>query len=118
MVDVTLVAGIGAVAALVVLVVVVLRRLRSGGASESRRAHESAQNREPPVEIGETYTFGVTEFTDHHSGDRIAVGKVEGFVLFTEDVPASVDVGDVIRATVLSFNRGKTSADATFVERA
>jgi len=90
---------------------------RSGG-SASKRAHEAAQEREPPVELGETYEFGVTEFSDHHSGDRVAVGKVEGFVLFTEDVPSSVSAGDVIRAKVLSFNRGHTSADARFVERA
>jgi hypothetical protein len=31
-------------------------------------------------------------------------------------VPARVEEGDVIRATVLSFNRGRTSADATFEE--
>lgn len=58
------------------------------------------------------------EFTDHHSGARVAVGKVEGFVLFTEEVPDGVEVGDVIRAEVLSFNRGRTSADARMVGRA
>lgn len=89
---------------------------RSGDARQSRKAHEAAQNREPPVSIGETYEFGVTEFTDHHSGEKIAVGKVEGFVIFTEDIPSSVDVGDVIRARVMSFNEGKTSADAVFVD--
>ena len=91
---------------------------RRSGSSASKRAHEAAQEREPPVELGETYEFGVSEFSDHHSGDRVAVGKVEGFVLFTEDVPSSVSAGDVIRAKVLSFNRGHTSADARFVERA
>ncbi len=116
MVEVPLAAGVGTVAVLVLLVL--LLRRRSGGASDSRRAHEAAREREPPVEIGETYEFGVTEFTDHHSGDRIAVGKVEGFVIFTEEVPAAVEVGDVVRAKVLSFNRGETSADATFVETA
>ncbi|MEF8829376.1 MAG: hypothetical protein V5A49_10090 [Haloarcula sp.] len=90
---------------------------RSGG-SASKRAHEAAQERDPPVELGGTYEFGITEFSDHHSGDRVAVGKVEGFVLFTEDVPSSVSAGDVIRAKVLSFNRDHTSADARFVERA
>ncbi|WP_232685667.1 TRAM domain-containing protein [Halobacterium zhouii] len=89
---------------------------RSSDEHQSHRAHEAAQEREPPVEIGETYEFGVTEFTDHHSGERVAVGKVEGFVLFTEDVPGSLDEGDVVRAKVLSFNQGRTSADATFVE--
>ena len=96
---------------------VALRR-RSSDASESRRAHEAAQERDPPVEIGETYEFGITEFTDHHSGERVAVGKVEGFVLFTDDVPDGVDVGDVVEARVLSFNRNRTSADATMVGRA
>jgi predicted RNA-binding protein with TRAM domain len=90
---------------------------RSSG-SASKRAHEAAQERDPPVELGATYEFGITEFSDHHSGDRVAVGKVEGFVLFTEDVPSSVSAGSVIRAKVLSFNRGHTSADARFVERA
>jgi hypothetical protein len=39
-------------------------------------------------------------------------------VLFTEDVPSSVSEGDVIRATVTSFNRNGTSADAIFEGRA
>ncbi|MDH5021375.1 TRAM domain-containing protein [Halobacterium rubrum] len=93
-------------------------RRGSGGASESKRAHDAAQEREPPVDLGETYEFGVTEFTDHHSGERVAVGKVEGFVVFTEDVPSSVSEGDVVRATVTSFNRDETSADAIFEETA
>jgi predicted RNA-binding protein with TRAM domain len=97
-------------------VVAVARRLRSSDRRESKRAHEQAQDRKPPVELGEAYEFGITDFTDHHSGERVAVGKVEGFVLFTEDVPGSVSEGDVIRAKVLSFNKGRTSADATFVE--
>lgn len=97
-----------------VLVIVLLLRQRSSDRTESKRAHEQAQQREPPVELGETYEFGVSEFTDHHSGEQVAVGKVEGFVLFTEDVPSSVSKGDVIRAKVLSFNKGRTSADATY----
>jgi predicted RNA-binding protein with TRAM domain len=111
---------LGGAAAVVVLlgVVLLLRRRSSSSARESKRAHDAAQEREPPVEIGQAYEFGVTEFTDHHSGDRVAVGKVEGFVLFTEDVPDSLSEGDVIRAKVLSFNEGRTSADATFVARA
>ena len=87
---------------------------RSADERASERAHEAAQEREPPVEIGETYEFGVVEFADHHSGSRVAVGKVEGFVLFTEDVPDDLSEGDVIRAKVLSFNEGRTSADATY----
>jgi predicted RNA-binding protein with TRAM domain len=111
---------LGGAAAVVLLlgVVLLLRRRSSSSARESKRAHDAAQEREPPVELGDTYEFGVTEFADHHSGDRVAVGKVEGFVLFTEDVPDSLSEGDVIRAKVLSFNEGRTSADATFVARA
>ncbi|MFB6165849.1 MAG: hypothetical protein ABEJ31_11880 [Haloarculaceae archaeon] len=113
-----LLGGLGAAAVLLVVLALVLLRRRSAGRRRSKRAHEAAQEREPPVELGETYAFGVTEFTDHHSGERVAVGKVEGFVLFAADVPDGVREGDVIRATVLSFNRGRTSADAQFVERA
>jgi predicted RNA-binding protein with TRAM domain len=105
----------GGVGAAVVLLTLVVWRRRTSGRRQSGRAHEAAREREPPVELGETYEFGVTEFTDHHSGQRVAVGKVEGFVVFAEDVPGSVSEGDVIRARVLSFNRGKTSADASFV---
>lgn len=110
----------GAVAGALVLLgtAAVIRRRHSADRRASRRAHEDAQEREPPVELGETYEFGVREFTDHHSGDRVAVGKVEGFVLFTEDVPDHVEEGDVVRARVLSFNTGRTSADAQFVETA
>jgi len=90
----------------------------SSEARESKRAHDAAQKREPPVAIGETYEFGVTELTDHHSGKEVAVGKVEGFVLFTQDIPRDISESDVIRAKVLSFNEGRTSADATFVTKA
>jgi predicted RNA-binding protein with TRAM domain len=113
--------AVGAVAVIALIVLLSLvRRLRgpSDEARESKRAHDAAQERDPPVEIGETYEFGVTELTDHHSGEEVAVGKVEGFVLFTEDIPGDVAKGDVIRAKVLSFNEGRTSADATFVGRA
>ncbi|WP_123538566.1 hypothetical protein [Halosimplex salinum] len=106
-----------AVAAGVVAVVLLVGIVRWRGSSDRRqsaRAHEAAQERDPPVDIGEAYEFGVVEFTDHHSGDRVAVGKVEGFVLFTSGVPDSLSEGDAIRATVLSFNEGGTSADATF----
>ncbi|GGN96969.1 MULTISPECIES: TRAM domain-containing protein [Haloarcula] len=101
-----------------VLGVAALRHRGTSDARASKRAHDEAKARAPPVDIGETYAFGITEFTDHHSGERVAVGKVEGFVLFTEDVPSSLSEGDVVRAQVLSFNRGHTSADAKFVETA
>ncbi|WP_435074040.1 TRAM domain-containing protein [Halorubrum sp. HHNYT27] len=114
-----IVVGVGVVIALVVLLALV-RRLRgpSAEARESKRAHEDAQERDPPVEIGETYEFGITELTDHHSGGTVAVGKVEGFVVFAADIPGDLSPGDVIRAKVLSFNDGRTSADATFVTKA
>jgi len=107
--------GAGVAALLVVLLVGWWRRSRRGG-SASQRAHESAQEREPPVDIGETYEFGIVEFTDHHSGERVAVGKVEGFVVFAQEVPDGAEVGDVVRAKVLSFNRDETSADARVVD--
>jgi predicted RNA-binding protein with TRAM domain len=117
MLELSLAVG-GGVLVVGVAAVALRRASDASGSSESRRAHEAAQEREPPVELGETYEFGVVEFTDHHSGARVAVGKVEGFVLFTEEVPDGVEVGDVIRAEVLSFNRGRTSADARMVGRA
>lgn len=109
--------GVGAGVLVLVVAILALRR-RSSDERASRRAHEAAQERDPPVAIGGTYELGVTEFTDHHSGSRVAVRKVEGFVVFTEDVPAAVSVGDAVRVRVTSFNRGETSADATFLETA
>ena len=106
---------LGAGAGIALLVALVL--LRGRGESASKRAHDAAQEREPPVDIGATYEFGITEFSDHHSGDRVAVGKVEGFVIFTEDIPRSLSKGDAIRATITSYNRGHTSADATYAGR-
>jgi Predicted RNA-binding protein, contains TRAM domain len=107
----------GAVGVAVVVLLVAGRRRGSGDAAESQRAHEAARERPPPVEIGATYEFGVTDFSDHHSGDRVAVGKVQGFVVFTEDVPSSLSTGAIIRAKITSFNRGNTSADAIYVGR-
>jgi predicted RNA-binding protein with TRAM domain len=101
---------------LLVLLTALLGWRRRGGAGRSERAHDRAQEREPPVEIGENVEMGITEFTDHHTGKRVAVGKVEGFVVFTADVPGHVSERDAIRVTVTSFNRDRTSADATFVE--
>ena len=113
--------AVGAVAVIALIVLLSLvRRLRgpSDEARASKRAHDAAQERDPPVDIGEVYEFGVTELTDHHSGNKVAVGKVEGFVVFAEDIPGDLSPGDVIRAKVLSFNDGRTSADATFVTKA
>lgn len=107
----------GAAVVLLVLVAAVLFRRRRSESRASERAHEAATQREPPVDLGETYEVGVREFTDHHSGNRVAVGKVEGFVLFVEEVTDDVEVGDVLEVEVLSFNRGETSADARMVGR-
>jgi len=109
--------------ALVIVGVVVIRRLRRWwrvrrDVRSSRTSHERAQDREPPVTIGDEYTVGVQEFSHHHSGERHAVAKVEGFVVFVTDVPSGIDPADTIRISILSFNRGKTSATATFLERA
>ncbi|RZV08459.1 putative RNA-binding protein with TRAM domain [Natrinema hispanicum] len=95
-------------------------RVRGGSAGErqSRKRHQEAQQREPPVDIGDVETVAIREFTDHHSGERRAVGKIEGFVIFVEDVPDSCAVTDVIRVKILSFNRGHTSATATYLESA
>jgi len=109
------IAGGAAAVVFLVAVAAVLRRRGSSDARASKRAHEQAQEREPPVDIGDTVEFGITEFTDHHSGERVAVGKVEGFVVFAEDVPSGTDVGDVVRVKITSFNRGGTSADGTVV---
>jgi predicted RNA-binding protein with TRAM domain len=109
------IAGGAAAVVLLVAVVVVLRRRGSSDARASKRAHEQAQERDAPVDIGDTVEFGITEFSDHHSGERVAVGKVEGFVVFAEDVPSGAAVGDVVRVKITSFNRGGTSADGTVV---
>lgn len=105
---------------LVVLVVGswLLKRIRSGGRSAAQQQsydrHKAAQEREPPVDLGDVREAAVREFTEHHSGERQAVCKIEGFVVFVEEIPADLSVGDVIELEVLSFNRGHTSATARF----
>ncbi|THE66093.1 RNA-binding protein [Salinadaptatus halalkaliphilus] len=96
-----------------------VRRFRgpSSEQHESFERHREAQQREPPVELGETVTVAIEEFTVHHTGDKQAVCKVEGFVVFVEDLPSGLEVGDVIEAEILSFNRGYTSATARFLGR-
>lgn len=107
--------------ALVVLVIGtwLFKRVRGGSADErqSRKRHREAQERDPPVDIGDVEDVAIREFTDHHSGERRAVGKIEGFVVFVEDVPEGCEPTDVIRIKILSFNRDHTSATATFEER-
>ena len=117
-----------AIAAIVALVVVAAyggyRRGKSVGVSvgkqraeraASRDAHEDAQEREPPVSMGDRVSLGVKEFKSHHSGDRVAVCKQEGFVIFVEGVPESVDVGDVIDAEIVDFGPDRNSAEAQYV---
>lgn len=114
------------VVVIVILFVGVVRRLRSGpspsGSESDRRVsaerHRTAQQREPPVDLGETRRVAVTDFSEHHSGERHAVCKVEGFVVFVEGVPIDLTEGDVIDVEIRSFNRGHTSATAAFLERA
>lgn len=93
-------------------------RGRSTDRQKSYERHREAQDREPPVDIGDVHEAAIHEFTDHHSGERQAVCKVEGFVIFVEDVPNGLEVGDVLELEVLSFNRGHTSATARYVGRA
>ncbi|WP_049922663.1 RNA-binding protein [Halopiger djelfimassiliensis] len=94
------------------------RGARSADRRESFERHRAAQQRDPPVDIGDVEAVGIHEFTEHHTGERQAVCKIEGFVVFVEDVPAHLEEGDVIRLKLLSFNRGRTSATATFLETA
>lgn len=95
-------------------------RIRGGGGEreESYQRHRDAQQREPPVEIGDVETVAIEEFTTHHTGERHAVCKVEGFVVFVQDLPASLEATDIIQVKVLSFNSGHTSATATFLDEA
>ncbi|ELZ07473.1 TRAM domain-containing protein [Natrialba aegyptia] len=97
----------------------VVRRVRGPGGSAAQRnsweSHREAQQREPPVEIGDEREVAIQEFSEHHTGERQAVCKIEGFVVFVEDVPARCEPTDVIRISILSFNRGHTSATAQYV---
>ncbi|QCS43558.1 TRAM domain-containing protein [Natrinema versiforme] len=94
------------------------KRFRGRSADERRswERHTDAQERDPPVDIGDVEETAIREFSDHHSGERRAVCKIEGFVVFVEDVPDDCDPTDVIRIKILSFNRGHTSATATHLE--
>ncbi|MDL0140025.1 hypothetical protein PNP85_10970 [Halobacterium salinarum] len=84
---------------------------------ESKKAHEEAKDREPPVDKGDLVELGVLEIEPHHSGGKRARGEVESFTVFVRDVPTSLEVGDIIHAKIMSFNRGKTSATALFQEK-
>ena len=99
----------------------VVRRFRGGstdGPDElaSWERHREAQGREPPVEIGEVREAGIVDFSQHHTGKLHAVCKVEGFVVFVEDLPEDLGENDVVRFKIRSFNRGHTSATAGYLE--
>jgi len=80
----------------------------------SQEAHDDATDRAPPVDVGDHVSLGVKEFKEHHSGDRIAVCKKKGFVVFVEGVPEGVEVGDVVDAEIVSFGPDRNSAEATY----
>jgi len=109
---------------LIVFVAGIARRLRSGSAptateaerEQSAARHREATRREPPVDLGEQRRVAIDDFSEHHTGDRHAVCKVEGFVVFVEGIPADLAEGDVISVEIRSFNRGHTSATAAFLE--
>ncbi|GAB7012501.1 hypothetical protein JCM18549_07720 [Halolamina salina] len=82
---------------------------------QSRQAHEAATEREPPVDVGDRVSLAVKEFESHHSGERVAVCKKAGFVIFVDGVPDSADVGDVIDAEIVDFGRDRNSAEAQYV---
>lgn len=110
-------------AAAVVVALVVYGSYRKGKAdgiqqtqrAASHEAHEQATEREPPVDIGDSVSLAVKEFRAHHSGERAAVCKKEGFVIFVDGVPDGVDVGDVIDAEIVDFGRNRNSAEAQYV---
>lgn len=108
-------AGLVVLALLVAALAWHVRSLRSTAAS--RAAHDAAQGREPPVDKGDVIEAGVEKLTEHHSGRTDAMVKVEGFVVFVQDVPEDVEPADMLRAKVLSFNRKGTSASAKLLER-
>ena len=122
MVSVTPTYVAAAVALAVVAVYVAYRKGLADGIEhaqreQSQQAHEDATEREPPVDIGDHVSLGIKEFKAHHSGDRVAVCKKEGFVIFVDDVPESAEVGDVVDAEIVSFGEDRTSAQAEYVGR-
>lgn len=80
--------------------------------NESYQAHQEAKEREPPVELGDIVDGGVTEIKHHYSGRTDAVIRVNSFVIFVNDVPDSVEKGDILQAKVTSFAANNNFADA------
>ncbi|WP_139042968.1 hypothetical protein [Halorubrum tropicale] len=77
---------------------------------KSWKAHKKATDREPPVEKGDIVNIGVLDINLHHTGDRRAFGKYEGFAIHVEEVPADLSEGDFIDVKIMYFNHGRTSA--------
>jgi predicted RNA-binding protein with TRAM domain len=84
---------------------------------ESMQAHDEASERPKPVDIGDVFTAGISDFSAHHSGRRDAIVKVEGFTVFIRDAEDDYELGDILRAKITSFNRRGESADAVVLER-
>ncbi|WP_435114968.1 hypothetical protein [Halolamina sp. C58] len=110
----------GGVAVAVIAVYAAYRKGRADGIEraqrdQSRQAHDAATEREPPVDVGDRVSLGIKEFNSHHSGERVAVCKKEGFVIFVDDVPDGAAVGDVIDAEIVDFGRDRNSAEAQYV---
>lgn len=93
----------------------IAKGVKRGQRAESREAHNQATEREPPVDIGDSVSLAVKEFRSHHSGERAAVCKKQGFVIFVDGVPDGVDVGDVIDAEIVAFGPDRNSAEAQYV---
>lgn len=81
-------------------------------------AHRTAQERDPPVDVGETYTLVVKDLSD--SGQPVA--KHETFTVFVDqDYPDDASVGDTVCAQVTHFGGGErgnvTAAHARWLGR-
>lgn len=83
---------------------------------ESRKAHVEATKKQPPVEIGHKDRMGIIDFDTHHSGERQPVGEIQGFKIFVTNAPEKLEIGDIIEIKIMSYNPGKTSAKAIYVE--
>jgi len=81
---------------------------------QSWEAHQEAMKRDPPVNVGDRVELGVEELRKHHSGNYTAVCRKEGFFIFVNAVPQTIDEGDVIRAKITSFGEDRNSAQATY----
>lgn len=81
---------------------------------QSWEAHQEAMKRDPPVDIGDRVELGVEELKKHHSGSYTAVCRKEGFFIFVNGVPETIEEGEVISAKITSFGDKGNSAQATY----